>query len=154
LQPDSITPAKRHSRKAQLLAAFGEIGLPVIDVLVGSKDKDLPFLRSVLRPGSWYWIGVRSRVPRDRRLSVYVGSPELGADRVSSGALQFLESVPPYFEYRLRDIFSLAHILDAGEEEGFGGEGAPPPDGPLKREPARMIPFPGADESQTEAEAG
>jgi hypothetical protein len=130
LGPEGVTPAGRRSRRAQLLEAFKEAPLPLIDFFIKEGDEELPFLRSLMTPGSWYWIGVRPRGTSDDRLPVYLGSPETGADLRSPRSLQFLEAVPPFFEYRLRDIFSLAHILDAGEEEGFGGEGTPPPDKP------------------------
>lgn len=125
-----VTPAERRSRKAQLLKAFGGASLPLIDIFVEKEDDELPFLRAALTPGSWYWIGVRRRQGKDDRLPVYLGTPEDGPDRLSPRSLQYLEAVPPYFEFRLRDIFSLAHVLDVGEEEDFGGEGAPPPDEP------------------------
>ncbi len=67
---------------------------------------------------------------RDGRLPVFIGSPEAGPDDLSPGSLQFLEAVPPYFEYRLRDIFSLVHVSDLGDEGvpgGADGGGDEPP---------------------------
>jgi hypothetical protein len=130
LDPEVVRTSERRSRKSQLLKSFEGSRVPLIDIFIKEEDHELPFLRSALTPGSWYWIGVRKRRAPDDRLPVFLGAPEFGADPLSPRALQFLEAVPPFFEYRLRDIFSLAHILDAGEEEGFGGEGAPPPDKP------------------------
>jgi hypothetical protein len=130
LDPEVVRTSERRSRKSQLLKSFEGSRFPLIDIFIKEEDHELPFLRSALTPGSWYWIGVRKRRAPDDRLPVFLGAPEFGADPLSPRALQFLEAVPPFFEYRLRDIFSLAHILDAGEEEGFGGEGAPPPDKP------------------------
>lgn len=127
LGPDDIEVDNRHKRRSQLLDAFGNAPLPLIDILVEHDNPELAFLRSALTPGSWHWIGVRRRRSSDNRLAVYIGAPDVGPDPLAIGALQFLEAVPPYFEYQLRDIFSLAHILDAGEEEDLGGEGAPPP---------------------------
>lgn len=130
LDPEHISTADRHSRKVQLLDAFEGARLPLIDILISREDPELAFLRAALIPGSWYWVGIRKRGNPDDRLPVFLGAPEFGADPLSPRALQFLEAVPPYFEYRLRDVFSLAHVLDTGEGEDFGGEGAPPPDTP------------------------
>lgn len=129
IDPTEVSAAERRARKTQLIETFKD-PFPLIDIFVAKDNDELPFLRATLTPGSWYWIGVRRRVAKDDRLPVYMGAPEIGADPLSPQALQYLEAVPPYLEYRLRDIFSLAHIHDAGEDEGFGGEGAPPPHRP------------------------
>ena len=101
----------------------------MFDLYADETSEELLFLRGSLTPGSWYWIGVRERMERDDRLPVFVGAVELAPGPYQPGSLEFIDRIPPYLEYRLRDIFSLAHISDVGFEEA-GGEAAPPPDKP------------------------
>jgi len=129
LDHDKITDEQRRRRRGQLVEAFGGTPLPLFDLYADETSEDLLFLRGSLTLGSWYWIGVRERTLDDDRLPVFVGAAELPPGPYQPGSLEFIDRIPPYLEYRLRDIFSLAHISDAGFEEA-GGESAPPPDKP------------------------
>lgn len=129
LDHDSITDNQRSRRRALLVDAFGNMPLPLLDLYVSRNDENLPFLRAALTPASWYWIAVVQRVEDDPRLPIFVGAPELAAGPYLPGSLELIDSVPPYIEYRLRDIFSLAHVPDAGFE-AIGGEPSPTPDKP------------------------
>jgi len=129
LDHDNITNEQRQRRRGQLVEMFGDTTLPLFDLYADETSEDLLFLRGTLTPGSWYWIGVRERTREDDRLPVFVGATELVPSLYQPGSLEFIDRIPPYLEYRLRDIFSLAHISDVGFEED-GGEAAPPPDKP------------------------
>ena len=129
LDHDNVTDDQRRRRRTQLIEQLGVEPLPLFDLYADEEDESLPFLRGSLIPGAWYWIGVRRRITEDGRLPVFVGAAELAPGPYLPGALEFLEAVPPYLEYRLRDIFSLVHVSDFGSEEA-GGEAAPPPDTP------------------------
>lgn len=129
LNHDAVLPDQRRTRRTQLAETFGDVPLPLLDLFVPEEDSELPFLRAMLIPGSWYWVAVVRRSDQDNRLPIFVDMPEgpmVGA--MLPGSLRALEAVPPFLEYRLRDIFSLVHLSDAGEED-LGGEG-PPPDKP------------------------
>ena len=126
---DTVTDGQRRFRREQLIEELGPVELPLFDIYVDDSDEDLPFLRSSLVPGAWYWIGVQQRFEGDESLAVFVGAEELAPGPYLPGSLAFLEAVPLYIEYRLRDIFSLVHVPDLGLEEA-GGEVAPPPGDP------------------------
>lgn len=126
---DTVTDGQRRRRREQLIEGLSPVELPIFDIYVDDNDEDVPFLRSSFVPGAWYWIGVQQRFEGDGALIVFVGAEELAPGPYLPGSLAFLEAVPPYLEYRLRDIFSLVHIPDLGLEEA-GGEIAPPPGDP------------------------
>lgn len=130
LDHDDVTDSQRELRRAQLVELFGEAPLPLLDLYVEEKRPELAFLRAVLVPGAWYFMAVSQQEPADDRLAIFVGAPELARGPYSPGSLEFLEAVPPYVEYRLRDIFSLVHVRDAGLEEEGGETTPPPPDLP------------------------
>lgn len=126
LDHDNVTADQRRRRRTQLIEQLGDEPLPLFDLYADEENEILPFLRGSIAAGGWYWIGVRRRVAEDDRLPVFVGATELPPGPYMPGALEFLEAVPPYLEYRLRDIFSLVHVSDFGSDEA-GGEAAPPP---------------------------
>jgi hypothetical protein len=130
LDHGNVTDDQRKQRRDRLIEVFHEgIPLPVLDLYVDERNGNLPFLRASLTTGSWYWIGVRQRDGEDPLLPIFVDETETGATGYQPDSLAFLEAVPPFIEYRLRDVFSLAHVPDTETGE-TGSETAPPPDEP------------------------
>lgn len=129
----AIDQAARATRRSELQSGLGDVTLPVIDILIDEDHESLHFARAIFTPGAWYWIGVRPRLNLKDRWEVHIDTPIKSIIPGEAASLLFIEAVPPYFEYRLRDIFSLAHIGDADDDgTGLGGAGPgdKPPDEP------------------------
>lgn len=130
LDHDTVTADQRAHRRDQLIEHFGGRPLPLFDLYVNDEREELPFLLAALVPGTWYFVVVEQRDDDDARLPIFVGAPGLDPGPYRPGSLQMLDAVPPYIEYRLRDIFSLVHVPDAGLERVGGATPPHSPDDP------------------------
>jgi hypothetical protein len=131
LDHDTVTDDQRVQRRNQLVEAFGRRPLPLFDLYVMNGHDELPFLQAMLVPGTWYFITVDRRADADERLAIFVGAPDLDPGPYAPGSLDLLEAVPPFIEYRLRDVFSLVHVPDAGMERTGGATPPHSPDDPM-----------------------
>lgn len=124
---------QRRRRQRDLLEAFGEAELPIVDILFregrfGAANFDALLSR-------WWVIGLDlSETPTDGVLCL-VGDPWGEAEDRTARLVRF-RRVRPAMESRLRDVFSLAHVPDVGEEED-GPEGEPVE--PLDPSPSGMV---------------
>jgi len=130
LDHEDVGALERSRRRDELLQNLEGVPLPLLDLYLSRDDHVLPFFDATLTPGSWHIMGVRSRRLEDWRLPVFVGAADLPPTDYRPGALEFLAAVPPYLYSRLRDIFSLVHVPDAGIEDLGGDEPPGPPDRP------------------------
>lgn len=124
---------QRRRRQRDLLEAFGEAELPIVDILFregrfGAANFDALLSR-------WWVIGLDlSETPTDGVLCL-VGDPWGEAEDRTARLVRF-RRVRRAMESRLRDIFSLAHVSDVGEEDD-GPEGEPVE--PLDPSPSGMV---------------
>lgn len=133
--PAKILPTQRKRRRDDLQEHLAQVQLPTLDLYTPPEHHDLPMINATLTPGSWHLLGVRRRRFLDHRLPVFVGDEELPPSPYRPGSLEVLASIPPDLLFRLRAIFSLAHVGDAEiGPAGIGERGPPPPDDddPLK----------------------
>lgn len=99
--------------------------MPVIDVFASASHPLVPDLAA--SPAGWYQIVVQEGFPEGDDLFALIGDP----DRAEDDLVARLMGLNPAGVAlpRLRDIFSLAHVGDIGDDED-GGEPEPTPEPP------------------------
>ena len=138
LGDDPLSDPQRKRRFANLSTYFEAEPVHRFDFYVGEHDPEARTIGATLLPASWMLIVLDiapAAIPRP-----VVHSPEhlgrFGAPRTSW--LRWIAPIGPRLELRLRDIFSLKHVGDAGEGD-LGGTPPPPddrPDGKIGFNPA------------------
>lgn len=100
--------------------------MPVIDVYAPPIADLIDGLQA--SPGGWYLMVARPGEPEGDELLAIIGDPEDGEEDVIA-RLQLLG--PAFEQAQLREIFSLAHVADLGDDDDDGGgEPEPLPDPP------------------------
>lgn len=123
---DNPDRAARNRRRRQLQEAFGDVPMPVIDVYAPPLTDLIDALQA--SPSGWYFMVARPGEPDGDELLAIIGDAEAGEEDVVA-RLQLLG--PAFEQARLREIFSLAHVADVGDDdEDGGGEPEPLPDPP------------------------
>lgn len=123
------TDKQRARRRDELLRFFEEVPVLRFDIYVVAEDKEARAIALTMVPTSWTFVVLRRDRPEGIARQVLHSVDEAGPDEVHEGAwLHRVGPVSPPLELRLRDIFSLNHVRDAGL--GLGGEEPPPPSDP------------------------
>lgn len=127
LDPETVTLEQRARRKGMLVEMFGWRPIPVIDLFSTRNHPQLPEageLLELLLEGNWKLLILRRSGEAERDLPVWLSDPDPGINEpLSRWWLDAILPVPVEIEARLRDIFSLIHIPDAG---AGGGDGTVP----------------------------
>lgn len=122
-----LSPEQRRQRADQLGGALRDVSLPLVDIIIPGFNYDGPAIpRSQPSLCGWYRFTTTPKRVLPRMAPVFIQHPERGVVR---HFLLSFEAVPPESLERLRDIFSLAHVDDAGPDDDVGG--APPEMPPL-----------------------
>lgn len=124
---------QRRRRRRQLLEAFGEAELPIVDILFREGRFGETNFDALL--ATWWVIGLDFSEPPTDGVFCLAGDP-WGETEDLTARLAWFRRVRPAMESRLRDVFSLAHVPDVGEEED-GPEGEPVE--PLDPSPSGMV---------------
>jgi hypothetical protein len=119
---------QRERRLRELVKYFERQPIHRIDIYVSSKDREARAISATLLPTSWNLIVLRPDRPKGEARRVLRSFETTEPDQDYSGEwLRWIGPLSPPLELRLRDIFSLNHIRDAGMGI-LGGE--PPPGRP------------------------
>lgn len=127
LQPRGATAAQRDRRRAELRDYLPKVRLEVMDLHVSHAEGFEPRVRRQTAIGCWCWVRVEPVKRFNGLPPVMVGDPDVEAEDRRYGLI-YLRRVTREELVRLRQVFSLAHIGDADEDDD--PEGAPEP-GPL-----------------------
>jgi hypothetical protein len=121
-----IDPDERARRRRALMAYLGPIPLPVFHTLVDSDTSRYLRLRAGLRRFEWVELYLGHAVDDVRLPVAFHAVPEDEPEESTRSPVVAIRSPDPFILYRLRDIFSLAHVADAGfEDRGQGGDRRP-----------------------------
>ena len=130
------TPAQRNQRRRDLQERFGNDETPCLQFLLPDWGPRSPVPRRYLRAGQWFALELS---PDSDGLT----GPEVHLDQALSPdtegvrmRLSLIDLPPPFIVERLRDIFSLAHVLDAEFTEDENGAGTVRP--PVPEDPAPL----------------
>jgi|GEM_PF-2172911 hypothetical protein len=131
LDHTTVTDEERNERRVMLNEMLGGVPIPVIDMFLGAgtDDKSASAWRETLHSSRWLTMVLRRVVDVPPwGIPVLLADPELEDDEpLTQWIVADLFRPPEHASARLRDIFSLVHVPDANlEDDGFGGDPAPP----------------------------
>jgi hypothetical protein len=119
----SVDPSdqERQDRHDELVAFFEERPIRRFDIYVGQEDTEARAIRATLLPTSWMAIGIGPQRPPGAGRPIFHSEDEdIPGGEVRADWLRWIAPISPPLELRLRDIFSLNHIGNAGPE-GLSG---------------------------------
>lgn len=115
----------REQRRRALQEVFGAIPMPVFDVFAPPGHALIPDLES--SPSGWFQMVVQPGPAQEDELFALMGDPDDGGEDIVCRVMSIFPA--NHARPRLRDVFSLAHIGDLGDDED-GGEPEPTPEPP------------------------